>query len=703
VSGRKKSFSKQRKDTQASFVTEGTSSQANWEDIPVQQDEPSVKTGASAATAETTTTPVQPSASPPTTGAKPKKNSFLGSFTSLLTGGKPKAKSPKAAEAATGTGGASPSSGPPAGAQTTRGNAKSSKSPHRSPSSASSFSHARSSKHHPPPPESTIMDEDVSMFESKYSYSYQQSYSGTEGESIVYADDIPEFADADVEKYFSMLGVMDHIEKFIAFGVVSAKDVCDVEIVSLATDADMTHEQVAKLHQSTRALAKLIKLGYQPQRVLDAYLFCLGDEKKTAKLLKNVDGEDDASAVHESRQLSESDGEGSEGSSVYSSPILQRSTSANSSSYDTSPNHRSPKGSDHHHKHHKHQKKRRNSPASSGPGSKSKGKPKKPIIFDAFDFFESEYVRCSQVLVKLVIDISTNSYSKDKLKPKVRRTKDLMLECRGFVMMMQYQMDDEEQGSDEYYRMFERLTLVKHDLTNLDEDRKRMARKALLHMKMLETGDVERKLPSEVEIQTQWFEGYDHKEKRLYYFNAETGTSQWEKPDAPYLSYEPEDNTTVGGDEESLDGWSSSDEVFIQQQISSSIQKSKQQQFSRSRTVDEFDEELEGTRSRAAEEDLAEEFGDEADSDEDELSAAGPRDRADIGVGQGNVFLEELGSFQKTLQTAKVHKDQQSTLDRVLAPQVPLPSNLDAVLSRKGGGLDELEATSPRSGASTFV
>lgn len=56
-------------------------------------------------------------------------------------------------------------------------------------------------------------------------------------------------------------------------------------------------------------------------------------------------------------------------------------------------------------------------------------------MFNAFDFFESEYVRCSQVLVKLVIDMSTHSYNKDKLKPKVRRTKDLMLECRGFVMV----------------------------------------------------------------------------------------------------------------------------------------------------------------------------------------------------------------------------------------------------------------------------
>ena len=56
----------------------------------------------------------------------------------------------------------------------------------------------------------------------------------------------------DVEKYFSMLGLLDHLEKFIAFGVVGAKDVCDVEIVSLATDADMTHDQVPLYLLSTR-------------------------------------------------------------------------------------------------------------------------------------------------------------------------------------------------------------------------------------------------------------------------------------------------------------------------------------------------------------------------------------------------------------------------------------------------------------------
>lgn len=73
--------------------------------------------------------------------------------------------------------------------------------------------------------------------------------------------------------------------------------------------------------------------------MLDAYLFCLGDDKKAAKLLRNVDGDEDdddgATAVTSHHQEDAAQHEGSDTSSVYSAPILQRSASANSSSYDT--------------------------------------------------------------------------------------------------------------------------------------------------------------------------------------------------------------------------------------------------------------------------------------------------------------------------------------------------------------------------------
>lgn len=235
----------------------------------------------------------------------------------------------------------------------------------------------------------------------------------------------------------------------------------------------------------------------------------------------------------------------------------------------------------------------------------------------------------------------------------------------------------------------------------------------------------------------------------------------------------------MGGDD-SVDGWSSSDEAFVQQQVlhyaapthhdpspiahlaacTLSQTRRAKQHFSRARTLDEFDDELRTVRSPAAEDELAEEVRDVesppppplrhshmrrlgssgkcvswnsytvssqglgiptctwhsytpyssppstgllkdiADDDDDGEDDATPAPRPDVGIGQGNVFLEELGTFQKTLASAEDRRTAQASLDGVLAPQVPLPANLDDVLGR---GVDELEALSPRSGTSTFI
>ena len=116
------------------------------------------------------------------------------------------------------------------------------------------------------------------------------------------------------------------------------------------------------------------------------------------------------------------------------------------------------------------------------------------------DFFEAEYLRSSRALVTVIIALSTQRHDRKSLQPLLERANNHQLESRGFVLVMTLQLKETE-DSEEKRVLKDRLTLINHDLKNLQDDCRRAQRKALSRAR---TRDSPQSQDEEEELAYEW-------------------------------------------------------------------------------------------------------------------------------------------------------------------------------------------------------